>query len=174
LVKSGNKGADPPTRIKRDGNRVALPKRITDEFAWARGTDELLIWLFILGPGRIALLDGKDITENEELSIATQSILGNTEYNWGPTERDSDRHSAIRARLSQTTLTPRNIGKPIQDWRLKLDEEVLDLCGETVDRAYVWIPSPQSFLELWTVSYTEKILRIPVSDLLPSLFKQNR
>jgi hypothetical protein len=135
---------------------------------------EFQAWLFTLGIGRLVALVDKDVRENEELSIAIQSIIGSTGQSLGLTERDDDRQAAIRARLTQTTLTPRFAGKPTQDWRLQLDEEIFDLCNERVDRGYVWIPWPQPFLEVWTVSYTEKILSIPASELLPSLFKQNR
>lgn len=122
------------------------------------------MWLFVArSDGVIYLFSEGDITKNDELKDAVSMISTDSrESDWEP-ERERDRRSALRARMSQSSIKQR---------RVSLSPELFDVCGELIDRAYVWIPQPQTFLEIWTTTYAQKILGIPASELLPKTFRR--
>ncbi len=82
------------------------------------------------------------------------------------TREERERLVALRMRLIPTSIVPER--------RLKIPSEAFDVCGEFLDRTYVWLEQSFSDLEIYTATYVQKVLAIPPSQFLPSIFQENQ
>jgi hypothetical protein len=149
------------TRVRLDKGRAALQTATVERLSSPTPGDQIPVWLLVVDPGHLRVLSQQEVNSRVNLeSYGTIDVL-NLE-----TREERERLVALRMRLIPTSIVPER--------RLKIPSEAFDVCGEFLDRTYVWLEQSFSDLEIYTATYVQKVLAIPPSQFLPSIFQENQ
>jgi hypothetical protein len=140
-------------KAKLDRGRVSLETGTIERFGPLTG-GKIAVWLFMIDPGHLHVFSEKDMAKRVDLKVFTDAdFLGLK------TRQERERLGALRLRLVRTDIVPKKR-------RLAIPDEAFDMCGEYLDRNYVWLEqSPQ--LDIFTAIYRQKVVALSASEVLP-------
>ena len=144
-----------------DGNRIPLPKHLSDRLSWLTGSEAVPAWLWMISPGRYRLLSEKQVDSDPMLQPIREFMLRQELIpNEDPTVSTNLQEASVVARLQPTQL---KLNKAY--WRLSfpaaLDEFVPSGCDR---KKFSILLSLSGYLEIW---YTE-ILRAALFQITES------
>lgn len=137
--------------------RATLHKAMVEIFGDPVREEDVIVWLFVLDPGHLRVLSEQAKTDVfSSHGFATDDAIGLE------VREERERLAALRIRLIQTSI--------VWKWRLRIPSEIFELCEEDLDRTRVWIDQGSSWLDVYTATYVQKLMRISPSKLLPKAF----
>jgi len=144
------------TRVKVERGRIPLQKNMVERLGQP-DVNQISVWLFVVDPGHLRVFSQQEVDNRVNLQeFATADALALE------TRGDRERLAVLRLRLTPTEIVPER--------RLKIPSGVFDVCGEYLDRTYVWLEHSAAHLDIFTVTYVQRLLEIPPSRYLPSSF----
>jgi hypothetical protein len=129
-----------------DGNRLQLPKHLSDRLVWLTGSETIAAWIWAVSPGRYRLLSDEQVQLESNLDIlrsiiVTQQLTPSA----GPTVAKNNNEAAVVA-----TLIPTQLKFQRSYWRLSFPdvlEEFIPLgCDE---KKLSFLVSIEGYLEIW-------------------------
>jgi hypothetical protein len=114
----------------------------------------------VVDPGHLRVLSQQEVnTRFDPDSYGSADVLELE------TREERQRLAALRLRLIRSAIVPER--------RLKIPSEAFDVCGEYLDRTCVWLEQSPTVLEIYTATYVQKLLAIPLSQFLPTTFQDD-
>jgi hypothetical protein len=138
-------------KIAVDAGRVTLPADAVKPFGEPTTREDIPVWLFLVDLGHLRVMAdqnvramwGGDPSGVNALDLATRE--------------ERERLAALRMRLFSTSIKPPR--------RLVIPAEVFDACEEQIDRRHVWIDYSTGCVDVYTVTYRQRLLAM-TSDKL--------
>jgi len=136
------------TKAKVVKGRISLQANLVRRL----GGDEATVWLFVVDPGHLRVLSQQEasgLVDLEAFSDADALTL--------QTREERELVGALRLRLISAGTDKR---------RLRIPAEAFDVCGEYLDRSYVWLEESSARIDLFTATYVQRALARSPSDFL--------
>lgn len=129
-----------------DGNRIPLPKHLSDRLDWLRGSEAIPAWLWTISPGRYRLLSDEQAQVDPKLEFLRSLILN--EEPIPPSDATSAKRSEDTAVVAM--FIPVQVKPSKLYWRLSFPKELDEFIPLDCDRnKFSILFSPERHLEIW-------------------------
>lgn len=138
-----------------DGNRIPLPKHLSDRLAWLRGTETISAWIWTISPGRYRLLSDEQTQMDPKLEFLRSLILN--DESMPPSDATSAKSSEDAAVVAM--LIPVQI-KPSQHyWRISFPSELDEFIPPGCEKnKFSILLTPERHLEIWYTKILQNAL----------------
>jgi hypothetical protein len=145
------------TTLDLDGNRIQIPKHLSDRLTWLAGAEQISAWLWIISQGRYRLLADEQVQLDPRLEslrclILTERIIPSSPA----TEAKSADETAVVAMLFPVQLKSKD-----RYWKVSFPRELQEFIPPECQRKELSVLiSPEGYLEIW---YTDVLRRTVLS-----------
>lgn len=137
------------------GNRIVLPKKLSERIEWLIGAGPLTAWAFLLCPGRIRILSDEEVEHDPTLEPIRAMILkdGDSPPKAEPTIAQDPWYAAFIARL-----IPIEVSRPKTGWRLLVPRSFEAYLPTPYDRRAFSVVFSEGYLEVWQTGLLSSVL----------------
>jgi hypothetical protein len=129
-----------------DGNRIPLPKHLSDRLAWLSGSETISAWLWTISPGRYRLLSDEQAQVDPKLEFLRSLILNEESIPpFDATSAKSPEDAALVAMLIPIQIKPSKLY-----WRISFPSELDEFIPPGCEKnKFSILLSPERHLEIW-------------------------